>query len=59
MPESEKNPAYTVAAEGEVIAQTVYTKSCNYPLYKSYTKDTGYERTAYSVRLFELEIPQK
>ena len=57
MPESEKNPAYTVAAEGEVIAQTVYTKSCNYPLYKSYTKDTGYERTAYSVRLFELEIP--
>ncbi len=57
MRESEKNPAYTVAAEGEVIAQTVYTKSCKYPLYKSYTKDTGYERTVYSLRLFELEIP--
>ena len=57
MPASEKYPAYEVAADGEVIAQTVYTKSCVYPLYKTYTKDTGYEKTLYSLRLFELEIP--
>ena len=57
MPGGEKIPPYTVCAEGDVFAETVYTESCEYPLVKSYTKDTGYEKTLYSLRLFELEIP--
>ena len=57
MPGGERVPPYETAAEGEVYAQTVHTKSCEYPLYKAYTSDTGAELTRYSVRLFELELP--
>lgn len=57
MPGGERVPPYETAAEGEVYAQTVHTKSCDYPLYKTYTNDTGTELTRYSVRLFELELP--
>lgn len=57
MPGGQIVPPYETAAEGEVYAETVHTKSCDYPLYKTYTKDTGAELTRYSVRLFELELP--
>ena len=57
MPGGEKAAPYETVAEGEVFAQTVHIKSCSYPLYKTYTRDTGAELTRYSLRLFELELP--
>lgn len=57
MPGGEKNPPYSVAAEGEVYAETVHNESCFYPLTKTYTRDTGEELILTGIRLFELELP--
>lgn len=57
MPGGELTAPYEVAAKGDVFAETVHEKSCEYPLYKSYTRDTGEEFTRYGIRLFEVEIP--
>lgn len=57
MPGGERTAPYQTAAEGEVYAKTLHTASCEWPLTKVYTRDTGNELTRYAVRLFELEIP--
>ncbi len=57
MPGGELTDAYTVGASGEVFAETVHTESCEYPLTKTYTYDTGSVDTVYWLRIFDLKIP--
>lgn len=57
MPGGQMVPPYEVAAEGEVFAETLHTKSCDYPLYRTHLVDTGAQKVYYSLRLFELELP--
>lgn len=57
MPEGEKSPAWRTRASGEVYAETVHTASCEYPLYRTKTRDTGRSVTRRWLRLFELELP--
>ncbi|MBQ7794303.1 MAG: sporulation protein YqfD [Clostridia bacterium] len=57
MPGGTLTAPYTVCAEGEVLAETVHTKSCSVPLVKTYTADTGEVFVRRAFRLFELEIP--
>ncbi len=57
MPGGMLTDPYQVSAEGEVLAQTVYTRSATLPLLKTYTKDTGEQFVRRSLRFFDIELP--